>query len=203
MQIHIAMDEPPRWVNESLANVPMVHVTENIDSIARAIAQADAGLLPEKPTIVVGQPTAVDPSRAPAGKWILWLQLQEVPTTIRGDVLGQIDPPADGAWHPDISERYADRIVERLGKVVGNVKSAQIGRKVLSPANLESMNVNLVGGDPYSGDCAMDQFFLWRPFRSSRNHETPVKSLYHIGASTHPGPGLGGGSGYMVGKLLS
>jgi len=29
-----------------------------------------------------------------------------------------------------------------------------------------------------------------------------VKRLYHIGASTHPGPGLGGMSGFMVAQHL-
>ena len=65
------------------------------------------------------------------------------------------------------------------------------------------MNINLVGGDPYGGACSIDQFFLWRPLRSTTNHETSVKRLYHIGASTHPGPGLGGGSGYLLAKALS
>ena len=58
--------------------------------------------------------------------------------------------------------------------------------------------MNLVGGDPYSGSCSIDQFLLWRPFPGVKNHETPVKGVYHIGASTHPGPGLGGNSGFMV-----
>ena len=34
------------------------------------------------------------------------------------------------------------------------------------------------------------------------NHRTPVPKLYHIGAATHPGPGLGGGSGYLLAKSL-
>jgi phytoene dehydrogenase-like protein len=29
-----------------------------------------------------------------------------------------------------------------------------------------------------------------------------VKRLYHIGASTHPGPGLGGGSGFLLASAL-
>jgi phytoene dehydrogenase-like protein len=29
-----------------------------------------------------------------------------------------------------------------------------------------------------------------------------VKRLYHIGASTHPGPGLGGGSGFLLANAL-
>ena len=62
------------------------------------------------------------------------------------------------------------------------------------------MNTNLVGGDPYSGACTIDQFLMWRPFPGVKNHETPVQGVYHIGASTHPGPGLGGNSGYMVAR---
>jgi phytoene dehydrogenase-like protein len=75
-------------------------------------------------------------------------------------------------------------------------------RRAYSPADLERMNVNLVGGDPYGGNCAVDQFFLWRPFAHSVNGETAVRGLMHIGASTHPGPGLGGGSGFNAAKAL-
>ena len=64
------------------------------------------------------------------------------------------------------------------------------------------MNVNLVGGDPYGGACTIDQFFLWRPLSGLKNHETPVKRLWQIGASTHPGPGLGGGSGFLLASSL-
>jgi phytoene dehydrogenase-like protein len=90
----------------------------------------------------------------------------------------------------------ADR--ERLGRHVINLDRATIKTAVLSPADLERHNVNLVGGDPYSGACTLGQFHLWRPFPGSRNHRTVVSGLYHIGASTHPGPGLGGMSGYLA-----
>ena len=73
-----------------------------------------------------------------------------------------------------------------------------LARRCHSPADLEAMNINLTGGDPYGGACTIDQFFLWRPLRGGANHRTPVRKLYHIGASTHPGPGLGGGSGYLL-----
>jgi len=38
---------------------------------------------------------------------------------------------------------------------------------------------------------------------AATGHRTPVKNLWHIGASTHPGPGLGGGSGFLVAKRLA
>jgi phytoene dehydrogenase-like protein len=73
---------------------------------------------------------------------------------------------------------------------------------VLSPADLQAANVNLQRGDPYSGSLALDQNFLWRPFAASPGHATAVDRLWHIGASTHPGPGLGAGSGTLVANAL-
>jgi phytoene dehydrogenase-like protein len=73
----------------------------------------------------------------------------------------------------------------------------------LSPADLERLDVNLVGGDIYAGSCALDQNLLWRPTGRVPGHATPVDGLFQIGASTHPGPGLGAGSGYLVAKQLT
>jgi phytoene dehydrogenase-like protein len=202
MQIHLALDSAPRWHNPAMNDVAMVHVTPGTDGVSRAVNEATRGLLPDAATIVVGQPCALDPSRAPAGKSILWLQLQELPAVILGDARGEIDVPVDGCWTETVRERYADRIIDRLSAHIPNLREAIIGRRVFSPADLEAANVNLVGGDPYGGDCHLDQFLLWRPLPSTKNHATPFERLYHIGASTHPGPGLGGGSGYAAGVLL-
>lgn len=203
MQIHLALEEPPEWPTPELQQVTMMHLTGGLDSISKAINEADRGFLPASATIVVAQPTTVDPSRAPDGKWILWIQLQELPRILKGDQRGEIAIPADGQWTETVREQYADRIVDRLAEQIPNLKRSIVGRRVFSPADLETINVNLVGGDPYSGECSIDQFMFWRPLRAVRGHRTPIKNLYHIGASTHPGPGLGGVSGYLVAKALS
>jgi phytoene dehydrogenase-like protein len=80
--------------------------------------------------------------------------------------------------------------------------SSLVRRVVLSPADLERMNVNLRHGDPYGGALTLDQNFLWRPFPRSPGHATAVERLWHIGASTWPGPGLGAGSGTLVAEQL-
>ncbi|NIB40393.1 NAD(P)/FAD-dependent oxidoreductase [Pseudomaricurvus alkylphenolicus] len=202
MMIHIAMDQPPQWQDPAMQDVVMLHVTGGLNSVSTAVNQADNGLLPDKATIVVCQPTALDPSRAPHGKWILWLQLQEIPRQILGDARAEIDIPTDGEWNQHIREHYADRIVDQLSNNIPNLKTDLLARKVYSPKDLEAMNINLEQGDAYSGVCSLDQFLFWRPLRALKNHTTPVKGLYHIGASTHPGPGLGGGSGYLVAKAI-
>ncbi|MEQ8516091.1 MAG: FAD-dependent oxidoreductase, partial [Chromatocurvus sp.] len=118
------------------------------------------------------------------------------------DAAGQIEAPQDGQWTQEIAERYADRIVARITEHIPGLEGNIRRRVVLSPKELENININLIGGDPYSGHCGMQQFFLWRPLKALKNHETPVRNLYHIGASTHPGPGLAGNSGYMVARGL-
>jgi phytoene dehydrogenase-like protein len=202
MQIHMALSKPPRWAgDERLARTAIVHLTPGLDGVSRAVNEADRGLLPAEATIVCGQPTAVDPSRAPEGSSILWIQLQELPAWVRGDAAGELDV-GDGTWTEGLREQYADRIQARLAQQIENLDSALLRRVVLSPADIEAANVNMVGGDIYSGSCSLDQNLVWRPRPELPGHGTPIDGLYQIGASTHPGPGLGAGSGTLVAKHL-
>ena len=202
MQIHFALSEPPRWEgDERLAQTAIVHLTPGLDGVSRAVNEADRGLLPAEATVVVGQPLTIDPSRAPAGAGLLWIQLQELPWRIKGDAAGELDV-GDGGWTDDLRERYADRIQARIARHVPNLDSAIVARTVLSPVDLQASNINLHHGDPYGGSLALDQNFLWRPLGSQPGHRTPVDGVWHVGASTHPGPGLGGGSGALVAQQL-
>ncbi|PKO58100.1 MAG: FAD-dependent oxidoreductase [Betaproteobacteria bacterium HGW-Betaproteobacteria-19] len=203
MQIHLALSAPPQWADPALREVIYLHLTPGLDGVSRAVNEAERGLLPAEGTVCVCQPCAVDPSRAPEGGWVMWIQLPECPRTIRGDAAGEIDAPANGEWSADIAERYADRAIARIARHVPGLEASIIGRKVISPADLERMNMNLVGGDPYSGECSVDQYLFWRPIRGVKDHSTPIKGLYHIGASTHPGPGLSGASGFHVANALA
>ena len=202
MQIHYALSAPPTWTNSELSRVAMVHLTAGLDGVSRAVNEAARGLLPAEATIVVGQPTVVDPTRGPVGAAILWIQIQELPRLVKGDAAGEIDPSPSGSWTPELAERYAARIHARLLHHLPDLDSVLVKRVVLSPADLEALNSNLVGGDPYSGACSLDQMLLWRPLPGTTNHGTHIKGLYHLGAATHPGPGLGGGSGYLVAQAL-
>lgn len=201
-QIHLALSAPLRWRGaEHLARVPVVHVTAGLDGTALACAQSAGGLLPAEPTIVCGQPTALDPGRAPDGQAIGWLQLQELPRVVRGDAAGEIDV-GDGTWTPELAEAYADRVVARLARHVENLPEAVLGRAVLSPADIERRNVNLMGGDIYAGATDLSQSYLLRPLPGYGSHATPVAGLHQCGASTYPGPGLNAASGRIVALRL-
>jgi phytoene dehydrogenase-like protein len=201
-QLHYLLDGPVKWRTEGVEAVQLLHLTPGLDGVSKAGNEAERGMLPDVPTICVGQPTAADPSRAPEGKTVLWLQMPEAPRTVKGDARGEIDVPEDGQWTPALREAFADRVEGILAQHIDGFSDQILTRRAISPADLEGYNMNLVGGDPYGGACTLDQFFLWRPFADTVRHETGIKGLYHIGASTHPGPGLSGGSGYLTAKDL-
>ena len=201
MQLHVALSGPVPWRDPALAAVPLVHLSDGSASTAIACAEAEAGLLPRRPTVVVGQQHVLDPSRVPAGAAALWLQLQEVPFAPVGDAAGELD--VAGGWAAPLARGYADRVLDRVAAHAPGLRDLVVGLDVITPADLAAYNPNALAGDPYGGSAELDQNFLWRPLASAPGHATPVPRLWHIGASTHPGPGLGGASGHLVARRLS
>jgi phytoene dehydrogenase-like protein len=199
-QLHYALDRVPEWLSPGLEDVALIHLADGIDSVSKSANEAERGMLPATPTICVGQPHRLDPSRCPDGKAILWLQIPDAPRVVKGDAAGKI--ATDGTWNEPTREAFADRIEGILRQHIKDFDRIKLARRACSPADLEAMNINLIGGDPYGGLCSIDQFFIFRPYAHSTNGVGLVRGLIHIGASTHPGPGLGGGSGFLAAKRL-
>lgn len=200
MMIHLAMDGPPDWAaGAELKRFAYVHLAPSMRQMAAAHADARAGLLPSEPVLVVGQPTAVDPSRAPAGKHVLWVQVRMVPGVIRGDAAGEIDARDWEAAKAPMTERCLD-ILERYAP---GVRTRILGRASVSPVDLEAENPNLIGGDQLCGSHHPWQNFLFRPAFGHADWSTPVPGLHLIGAGTWPGAGVGAGSGMGLAKRLA
>lgn len=200
MQIHVALDGRPRWNDSRLDRVPLVHITDGGTATALSCAQAEAGFLPDRPTVVVGQQYVLDPSRVPDGGAALWIQLQELPYRPYGDTADELT--ADGRWTAELAERYAHRVLERIGRHANGIGGQILGLHVISPVDIERYNPNAVDGDPYCGSAELDQNLVWRPFPGGARHATTIPGLWHIGAATHPGPGLGGGSGHLAAQQI-
>jgi phytoene dehydrogenase-like protein len=200
MMVHLALDDLPEWrAGAALRSFAYVHVAPDLEMMSRVYAEAAAGLLPAEPALVVGQPTAIDPSRAPAGKHVLWVQVRVLPAEIRGDASGRI---AATNWD-EAKEAYADRVLDILGTYAPGLKPRVLARSVFSPLDLERENPNLIGGDSLSGSHHLDQNFFLRPVAGWSRYRTPVRNLYLCGASTWPGAGTGAGSGFMLARMMA
>jgi phytoene dehydrogenase-like protein len=200
MQVHVALNRPMRWSDARLDAVPLIHVGTGAAGTGIACAEAEAGLLPREPTVVVGQQYVLDPTRVPEGKGALWLQLQEVPYAPAGDAAGELS--VAGGWDDALKKAYADRVLRRIGRFAPGLDAAVEAVDIIAPTDLAAENPNAVMGDPYAGSAELDQNLFWRPVPTAAGHRTGVRNLWHIGASTHPGPGLGAGSGHLVAQAL-
>lgn len=200
MMIHLAMDSLPDWcAGEELQRFAYVHLAPSVAEISVTYAHSMAGILPRTPLLVVGQPTVYDPSRAPAGKHVLWVQVRTLPYEVRGDAGGELLP---ASWD-DLKEAYADRVIDILESHAPGIRSKILARKVLSPLDLERDNPNLYRGDSLGGSHHLDQFFMLRPGWGRARWRTGVEQLFHVGASTWPGGGTGAGSGFMLARELA
>lgn len=196
--LHLALSAPPAWeAGEDLAQFAYVHIAPYLDDLAATYSQACAGQLPAEPMLVVGQTSAVDPSRAGEAQ-VLWVQVRALPAKIRGDAAGEI---AARTW-PEASEPYADRVLAKLERYAPGIGELVLDRAILSPADLERHNPNLVGGDSISGSMHPAQNFLFRPFPQVRDYETGVDGLLMLGAATWPGAGVNAISGHNVARKL-
>ena len=163
IQLHMAMNGSVAWSDERLREVPLIHLSDGAGSTGIAVAQAEAGLLPNEPTVVVGQQSILDPSRAPDGKSTLWLQLQEAPFEPRGDAAGTID--VAGGWADSaVREQYLDRVIDRIETFAPGFRSNILATDFIAPPDLLAANPNAVSGDPYGGSAEIDQNLRWRPF---------------------------------------
>lgn len=199
MMVHLALDSLPEWrAGEELKRFAYIHLAPSLDAMAKAYQQAVAGLLPSEPVLVIGQPTAVDPSRAPAGKHVLWVQVRVLPAAILGDAANEIAP----AHWDAVKEAYAERVLDIIETYAPSLRAKILGRAVFSPIDLERENPNLVGGDQICGSHHLSQNFLFRPARGFARWNTPVENLHLVGAGTWPGAGVGAGSGFMLATQL-
>ena len=200
MMIHFALTDLPAWrAGAALRQFAYVHLAPSFAAMAKTYTEALEGLLPEEPALVVGQPTAIDPSRAPAGQHVLWVQVRVLPSRIRGDAARTI---AGTQWD-DVKDAYADRVTGIIERYAPGFAANILARAVLSPADLERDNPNLVDGDSLGGSHHLDQNFLFRPAFGWSRYRTPIGRLYMVGASTWPGAGTGAGSGFMLAKMLA
>jgi phytoene dehydrogenase-like protein len=200
MMIHLAMDDLPDWkAGAQVREYAYVHVAPDLEMMSRVYAHACDGFLPEEPILVVGQPTAIDPSRAPPGKHVLWIQVRTLPADIKGDSKNVISARN---WD-HAKEQYADRVLDILEEYAPGSRAKIIRRSVFSPLDLERENPNLIGGDSLSGSHHLDQSFLLRPAPGYSRYLTPAKGLYMCGASTWPGAGTGAASGFILAQYLA
>ena len=175
------------WSVEDARESAVVHAGDSVDDLIAFTRQVRAGQLPNNPYLVIGQQSGIDPSRAPAGGQTLWAY---------SHVPGQIK----GGWEKQ-RESFADRIEERIEGLAPGFRGLIQGRAIHSPADLEAMDENLVGGDLGGGSACFGQQLFFRPAFPYFRYRTPIRGLYLASASAHPGAGVHGACGFNAAQM--
>jgi phytoene dehydrogenase-like protein len=190
-----ALDRPVPWLAEACRRAGVVHVGDSVRAMSKAVWEALYGLLPARPTLILGQQSLADPSRAPAGQHTLW-GYTHVPARPAGDAAR---PGSDAEWTGS-AERFADRVEAAIEAHAPGFRELILARRIWTPLDLEEANPNVVGGDINGGSFAIDQQLLFRPGLDWWRWGTPVKDLYLAGGSVPPGAGVHGACGDLAAR---
>ena len=161
------------WTAEECRKAGTVHVTGTLDETVAVEAAVNAGRMPERPYVLVGQQYLADPSRSAGDVHPVWAYAH-VPNGWEGDetetVIRQIERFAPG---------FRDRIVAQVSK---------------GPAEFEDYNANFIGGDIIGGANSPKQI-ISRPRLGLNPYATGIPGVFMCSASTPPGAGVHGMNG--------
>lgn len=173
-----ALGGPIPWTASECREAATVHLGGRIAEIMESERLPVTGLAPRRPFVLLTQPSLFDPTRAPPGRHTSWAYCH-VPNGFAEDVLARIE---------DQIERFAP-----------GFRALILARHVMTPADLERHNANLVGGDISGGLASLGQL-LWRPTAGPDPYRTPAPGIFVCSASTPPGPGAHGLCGYWAAR---
>lgn len=175
-----ALDGPIPWRAADARRAGTVHLGGTLDEIAASEADMTGGRVPNRPYVLLTQPTVCDPSRAPAGRHIGWAYCH-VPGGCAEDMTGRIEAQV---------ERFAPGFRDRI-----------LARSTKSAVQMEAYNANYVGGDINGGIQDLRQLFT-RPVARLVPYTTPDPRLFICSSSTPPGGGVHGMAGYFAAQAV-
>jgi phytoene dehydrogenase-like protein len=91
-----------------------------------------------------------------------------------------------------------EKLEGQIERFAPGFRDCILARRVFSPADLENMDANLVGGDIGGGVIDLRQS-LFRP--TWRRYATSARDIYICSSSTPPGGGVHGMCGYHAAKM--
>lgn len=177
-KVDYILSGPVPWAAPELADAGTVHVGGTREELARSENEVIAGRHPERPYVLVAQPSRFDSGRAPDGRHILWAYCH-VPAGSTQDM--------------------SEAVTAQLERFAPGFRDLVVQTHVTTAAGLASYNRNYIGGDFSAG--IMDvRGLVQRPVVSPVPWRTPVRGLYLCSSSTPPGPGVTGMPGFFAAK---
>ncbi|SCK25320.1 Phytoene dehydrogenase-related protein [Streptomyces sp. WMMB 714] len=169
---------PVPWTNPELGRAGTVHLGGTREAVARQEGLTVRGERTDEPFVLLVDPAVTDPGRARDGKRPVWAYAH-VPN---GD-------PRDPV----------ELLRTRIEKYAPGFSDTVIAARGIPAGEYEKYNANYVGGDIGAGAMTLYQSVA-RPVPYLDPHRTPLPGVFLCSASTPPGPGVHGMSGYLAAR---
>lgn len=179
-KVDFALSAPVPWSDGRLMSAGTVHLGGPAREVWHAERQVTGGTFPERPYVLLAQPSLFDSSRAPAGKHTAWAYTH-VPH----------GSPMDAT----------EQVTARIEEFAPGFRATILASRVTTAVELERGDANLVGGDIGSGLLTL-RTMLARPVLARRPWRTPVSGVYLCSSSTVPGPGVHGMAGHQAAQTV-
>ncbi|MDB5112367.1 MAG: NAD(P)/FAD-dependent oxidoreductase [Mucilaginibacter sp.] len=175
-KIDWALDGPIPFIAEQCRQAGTLHLGNTLEEIAASELMTSKGHHPEKPFVLLVQPSLFDDSRAPKGKHTAWAYCH-VPNGSTVDMTVFIENQV---------ERFAPGFKARI-----------LAKNVMNTAQIQEYNPNYIGGDINGGVMDISQLFT-RPVLRWSPYKTSAKGIYICSSSTPPSGGVHGMCGYYA-----
>jgi len=175
-KLDFALSEPVPWTHPELRRAGTVHVGGTRAEVAAAENEVHRGRLPERPYVLVSQPSLFDRTRAPSGMHTLWTYTH-VPA----------GSPAD----------RREAVVRQIERFAPGFRDTIVAINARSAVEVEQHNPNYPGGDIAAGSPDLWQL-ISRPVLRPDPWRTPIPGVYLASAATAPGPGVTGMPGWFA-----
>ena len=184
VKVDWALSDPIPWEAPQVREAGTVHVGGDEAELLESLALGADTEVADQPFLLLGQQSLFDATRAPAGQHTAWAYTHG---------------PQGVDWEAE-TPRMVERMEAHVERFAPGFRDRILARHVLSPADLERRNANLVGGDVGAGSYALDQV-LFRPTPSVSPYRTPVRGLYIGSAATFPGGAVHGVPGHAAAQV--
>ncbi|CCB66655.1 NAD(P)/FAD-dependent oxidoreductase [Hyphomicrobium sp. MC1] len=185
LRINVALSELPDFTccpgkTQGIHHGGSVLISPSLSYLEEAYDDAKKGAWARKPAVEMWISSTVDKTLAPEGKHVASLFCQHFNKNL-----------SDGRDWDSCREEAADAAIRVVNDAAPNFAKSIIGRKVLTPTDLER-EFGLTGGDIFHGALHLDQIFSMRPVPRYADYRTPIPGLYLCGSGAHPGGGVTG-----------
>jgi phytoene dehydrogenase-like protein len=171
-----ALSGPIPWAAAACRQAGTVHIGGTLEEVALAERAPWHGEHPQRPFVLLAQPSLFDSTRAPEGKHTAWAYCH-VPNGSTVDMTERIEAQV---------ERFAPGFRDLI-----------LARHTMNTKGMEACNANYIGGDITGGVNDWWQLFT-RPVISLNVYAMPARGLFLCSSSTPPGGGVHGMCGYFA-----